>query len=323
MTSRPRALRATSAIRELVAETSLEPRHLIMPIFVRESLSSPREIEGMPGIYQHCLQSLPEHLNRIMSAGIKAVMVFGIPDARDEIGSEATNPTGILHRAVRAIKAHASERLVVMADVCLDEFTSHGHCGLVGEDDKVLNDPTLSVYQKMSVQLAQAGADVVALSGMMDNQVAMVRSALESAGLSETMILGYSAKYASGFYAPFRNAVESMLTSDRKSYQQDYRNSKEATREIELDLEQGADFVMVKPALAYLDIVAKAAQISSVPVVAYMVSGEYAMLQAGFAAGAIPKESLILETHYSIRRAGADLICTYFALELAESLSKR
>jgi porphobilinogen synthase len=323
MTSRPRALRATSAIRELVAEITLEPRHLIMPIFVRESLTTPREIEGMPGIYQHSLVSLPEHLERIMAAGIKAVMVFGIPDHRDELGSEATNPNGILHQSVAAIKEHCQDRLVVMADVCLDEFTSHGHCGLVGQDDRVMNDPTLNIYQKMSVQLAQAGADVVALSGMMDNQVTAVRSALESAGLRETLILGYSAKYASGFYAPFRNAVESMLTSDRKSYQQDYRNAKEATREIELDLEQGADFVMIKPALAYLDIVAKAAEISSVSVVAYMVSGEYAMLQAGFAAGVVPKESLILETHFSIRRAGADLICSYFALELAESLSKK
>jgi len=318
--SRPQALRATAATRDLVAETSLEPRHLIMPIFVRENILGKREITGMQGIYQHSLEALPDHLDQIIKAGIRSVMVFGIPDHRDKSGSQATNPNGILHRALTLIKEHCGDRLVLMADVCLDEFTSHGHCGLVGDDDWVENDLTLTVYQKMAVQLAHAGADVVSLSGMMDNQVSAVRQALEQHGLHRTLILAYSAKYASGFYSPFRNAVESMLTSDRKTYQQDYRNSKEATKEISLDLEQGADFVMVKPALSYLDIVREAASLSKVPVVAYMVSGEFAMLQAAFSSGLLDREALILETHFSIRRAGADLVCTYFALELAQML---
>lgn len=323
MQLRPRAQRTTETLRQLVAQTTLEPRNLMMPIFVRENLLEPKQISGMPGIYQQSLASLPEHLDQIMSAGILSVMLFGIPEEKDPLGSQATNPSGILHAAVKLAKSHAGSRLVVVADVCLDEFTSHGHCGLLGEQGEVLNDATLEVYQKMAVQLAIAGADVLGLSGMMDNQVAAVRAVLEANQMADTLILAYSAKFASGFYAPFRNAVESSLQGDRKSYQQDYRNPREARLEIQLDLNQGADFVMVKPALSYLDVISKAAEISHVPVMAYMVSGEYAMLNAAFETGALDRERLILETHYSVRRAGADVICTYFALELAQLLGTR
>lgn len=323
MQLRPRAQRTTETLRQLVAQTTLEPRNLMMPIFVRENLHEPKQISGMPGIYQQSLASLPEHLDQIMSAGILSVMLFGIPEEKDPLGSQATKPSGILHAAVKLAKSHAGSRLVVVADVCLDEFTSHGHCGLLDEHGAVLNDATLEVYQRMALQLAIAGADVLGLSGMMDNQVAAVRAVLEANQKTDTLILAYSAKFASGFYAPFRNAVESSLQGDRKSYQQDYRNPREARLEIQLDLNQGADFVMVKPALSYLDVISKAAEISHVPVMAYMVSGEYAMLNAAFETGALERERLILETHYSVRRAGADVICTYFALELAQLLGNQ
>lgn len=323
MQLRPRAQRTTETLRQLVAQTTLESRNLMMPIFVRENLHEPKQISGMPGIYQQSLASLPEHLDQIMSAGILSVMLFGIPEEKDPLGSQATNPSGILNAAVKLAKSHAGSRLVVVADVCLDEFTSHGHCGLLDDQGAVLNDATLEVYQRMAVQLAIAGADVLGLSGMMDNQVTAVRAVLEANQMNDTLILAYSAKFASGFYAPFRNAVESSLQGDRKSYQQDYRNPREARLEIQLDLNQGADFVMVKPALSYLDVISKAAEISHVPVMAYMVSGEYAMLHAAFESGALDRERLILETHYSIRRAGADVICTYFALELAQLLGTK
>ncbi len=315
--NRPRRLRQTSAIRELVAETRVSAKQLMQPIFIKEGLEKPQAIEGMPGVMQLPLDDLPAEIQKAKNAGIGAVMLFAVPKTRDSIGSEATNQEGILNRATRIAKEHAENKLVVMADLCLDEFTDHGHCGLVNEANEIDNDATLVRYQQMAVELAEAGADFVGTSGMMDNQVGAVREALEQEGFINTGILAYSAKYASSFYGPFRNAVDSELKGDRKSYQQDPRNIRESEKEILADLEQGADIVMIKPAMAHLDIVSLAKEISNVPVASYLVSGELAMLEAAAEKGWINREVAIDEMLHSIARAGADIICTYWAIEAA------
>jgi porphobilinogen synthase len=319
---RPRRLRANEAIRNLVAETQVRPQQLILPLFVREGLDQPRPIKGLPGVVQHTKASLHQEIERALAAGIGGVMVFGIPNHRDETGSEALNPNGVLASAIRDIRAQVGDRLVVIADLCLDEFTSHGHCGVLGEPDaegnaRVDNDATLEIYARMAVVLAEAGAHMLGASGMMDGQVAATRSALDAAGFTEVSILAYAAKYASAFYGPFRDAVESQLHGHRKTYQQDPRNSREAIREIKLDAAEGADIIMVKPGLAYLDIVREARQTVDLPIASYIVSGEMAMIEAAAGQGLIERKPAILEALGSAHRAGADIICTYWAIEAA------
>lgn len=320
---RPRRLRGSYQLREMVAETSLLPQHLIQPVFIREGLTEPREIAGMPGVMQHTEDSYLEYLEDLVSAKVPSVMFFAVPKVRDELGTEAYNPNGILSRVVRLTRERFGDKLVIIADLCLDEFTSHGHCGALNDQGVVDNDATLELYCKMAEVLALAGAQMLGTSGMMDGQVGAIRKSLDSAGFIEVGILAYAAKYASAFYGPFRNAVESELDGDRKTYQQDYRNRKESLREVELDIEQGADIVMIKPAMSYLDIVSDIAKISSVPVAAYVVSGEYAMVEAAAAAGFIDRLPVIFEMLYSVRRAGAQIICTYWALEIAREIEKR
>jgi porphobilinogen synthase len=324
---RPRRLRATAAIRNLVAETQVRADQLILPVFVKEGLAEPRPIQGMPGVFQHSLETIDGLIQEALAAGIGGVMIFGIPTKRDATGSEALNPNGILNRAVRQIRAQAGERLVVVADLCLDEFTDHGHCGVLAADGSVDNDATLEIYGKMAVALAQAGAHMLGASGMMDGQVGATRAALDAAGHIDVSILAYAAKYASAFYGPFRDAVDSQLHGDqthgdRKTYQQDPRNAREAMREVRLDVAEGADVVMVKPALSYLDIVASTRASVDVPVAAYIVSGEMAMLEAAAAQGLIQREAAILEVLASVKRAGADILCTYWAIEAAGLLSR-
>ena len=320
---RPRRLRSSYQIREMVAETSLLPQHLIQPVFVREGLTAAREIVGMPGVLQHTEESYLDYLEELVLAKVPSVMFFAVPEVRDELGSEAYNPNGILSRVVRSTRERFGDRLVIVADLCLDEFTSHGHCGILDSQGAVANDATLELYCKMAAVLSEAGAHMLGTSGMMDGQVGAIRTSLDSAGHVDVGILAYATKYSSAFYGPFRNAVESPLADDRKTYQQDYRNRKESLREVEFDIEQGADIVMVKPAMSYLDIVADVAKISSVPVAAYVVSGEYAMVEAAAAAGLIDRLPVILEMLYSVRRAGAQIICTYWALEIAREIESR
>ena len=317
---RPRRLRATAAIRNLVAENHVQPAQLILPVFVKEGLAAPREIKGLPGVFQHNLETLPALVDEALAAGIGGIMVFGIPAKRDATGSEACNADGILTRAIKQVRAQVGDRLVVIADLCLDEFTDHGHCGVLAEDGSVDNDATLAAYAQMGVVLGQAGAHMLGASGMMDGQVGATRAALDEAGLQSVSILAYAAKYASAFYGPFRDAVESELQGDRKTYQQDPRNLRESLREIRLDAEEGADIVMVKPAISYLDVIREARLSVDIPVAAYIVSGEMAMLEAAAAADLIDRERAILEVLASVKRAGADIICTYWALEAAALL---
>jgi porphobilinogen synthase len=305
-------------MRDLVSETHVVPRDLIWPLFVKEGLKEPKPIESMPGVSQHSPESLLTEIDAAVAAGLRAVMLFGVPKRRDELGSEACNPEGVLSKAVSAAKQRANDRLLVIADLCLDEFTSHGHCGVLDSAGSVDNDVTLRLYAQMAIVLANAGADVLGLSGMMDNQVAAVRDALDDAGHQKVAILAYSAKYASNFYGPFRDAVDSELKGDRKTYQQDWRNRKEATREALIDISQGADIVMVKPALAYLDIISDVAAISEVPVAGYIVSGEYAMVELAAQKGLVNREQTIAEVLHSVKRAGAQIICSYWAKEYAE-----
>jgi len=319
-TERPRRLRASQAIRNLVAESTVVPAQLILPVFVKENLAEPRQIKGLPGVFQHNLDTLPAVVDQALEAGIGGIMVFGIPAERDAEGSQACNPNGILNAAIRRVRAQVGERIVVIADLCLDEFTSHGHCGVLAADGSVDNDATLEAYSAMAVELARAGAHMLGASGMMDGQVGVVRGALDAAGFGNVSILAYAAKYASAFYGPFRDAVESELQGDRKTYQQDPRNLRESLREIRLDVEEGADIVMVKPALSYLDVVREARLSVDIPVAAYIVSGEMAMLEAAAAAGLIERERAILEMLHSVRRAGADIICTYWAIEASALL---
>ena len=314
---RPRRLRASAAIRNLVAENQVDPAQLILPMFVKEGLAQPREIKGLPGVLQHNLESLPAAIDEALAAGIGGVMLFGIPADRDAQGSQACDTHGILNVAIKQVRQQVGDRLVVIADLCLDEFTDHGHCGVLAADGSVDNDATLEVYAVMAVKLAEAGAHMLGASGMMDGQVGVVRAALDADGHQEVSILAYAAKYASAFYGPFRDAVESELKGDRKTYQQDPRNLRESLREIRLDVEEGADIVMVKPALSYLDIVREARLMVDIPVAAYIVSGEMAMLEAAAASGLIERERSILEMLHSVKRAGADIICTYWAVEAA------
>jgi len=320
---RPRRLRGSYQMREMVAETTLLPQHLIQPVFVREGLTATREIAGMPGVLQHTEESVLAYLEELVVAKVPSVMFFAVPKLRDELGSQAYSSNGILSRVVRSTRERFGDSLVIIADLCLDEFTSHGHCGVLDNNGVVDNDATLELYCKMAAVLSEAGAHFLGTSGMMDGQVGAIRKSLDSAGHVDVGILAYAAKYASAFYGPFRNAVESELDGDRKTYQQDYRNRKESLREVALDIEQGADIVMVKPAMSYLDIVSEVAKISPVPVAAYVVSGEYAMVEAAAAAGLIDRLPVIFEMLYSVRRAGAQIVCTYWALEIAREIESR
>jgi porphobilinogen synthase len=314
-TTRPRRLRTTAAMRRLVRETSVRPSQLILPMFVKEGATDPVPVASMPGVVQHTRETLRKAAAAAAHAGVGGIMLFGVPATRDATGSAGTDPDGILNAALRDVRSEVGDGTVLMSDCCLDEFTDHGHCGLLGADGGVDNDATLEVYGRMAVTQAEAGAHMVGPSGMMDGQVAAIRQALDVAGHTETGILAYAAKYASAFYGPFRDAVESQLTGDRKTYQQDPANAREALREAALDIDEGADIVMVKPAMAYLDIVRAVAETSPVPVAAYQVSGEYAMVEAAAANGWLDRERTILETLTGIRRAGADLILTYWAVE--------
>ncbi|MGH4000503.1 MAG: porphobilinogen synthase, partial [Pseudonocardiaceae bacterium] len=314
---RPRRLRTTAAMRRLVTETTVAPHQLVLPVFVKESADEPVPIASMPGVAQHSRESLRKAAAGAVAAGVGGIMLFGVPATRDASGSGATDPDGVLNVALRDVRAEVGDGIVIMADTCLDEFTDHGHCGLLDAAGRVDNDATLAVYAEMAVAQVQAGAHLVGLSGMMDGQVGAVREALDAAGHHDAGILAYSAKYASAFYGPFRDAVESQLTGDRLTYQQDPANAREALREMALDLAEGADIVMVKPAMSYLDVLRTVAEISDVPVAAYQVSGEYAMVEAAVAGGWLDRRRAVLETLTSIRRAGADLVLTYWAVQAA------
>jgi len=321
MIERPRRLRQNPVLRSLVAETRLHPRDLVLPVFVAEGLTEPRPITSMPGVVQHTLESVVEVAHRCVAAGLGGIMLFGVPQHKDATGTAAVDADGILNVALRTVREAVGDDLVVMADTCLDEFTDHGHCGVIDERGRVDNDATNLLYAEMAVAQARAGAHVVAPSGMMDGQVAVIREALDAEGFTDTVILAYSAKYASAFFGPFRDAVQSSLQGDRRTYQQDAANIIESLREIDLDIAEGADMVMVKPAMSYLDVVAAAAERSSVPVAAYQVSGEYSMIHAAAANGWIDLRTAALESLVSIRRAGAQVVLTYFALDVPEWLA--
>ncbi|MDF1606138.1 porphobilinogen synthase [Nocardioides sp. YIM 152315] len=321
-TVRPRRLRTTPALRRMVGETSLEARQLVLPLFVREGLDEPRPISSMPGVVQHTRSTLLKAVAEAVDLGLGGVMLFGIPEEKDAEGSGAIDPAGILNLAITDVVAEVGDALTVMSDLCLDEFTDHGHCGVLTPDGKVDNDRTLAAYAEMARAQAHAGVDMVGPSGMMDGQVAVVRAALDAAEHTDVSILAYSAKYASAFFGPFREAVDSALQGDRRTYQQDPGNGREGVREALLDVEEGADLVMVKPALAYLDVLRRVRDAVDVPVAAYNISGEYAMVEAAAANGWIDREAAILETLTSIRRAGADVVLTYWASEAARLLAR-
>jgi len=319
--TRPRRLRRTPALRRLVAETSLEARQLVLPVFVREGAEEPTPIGSMPGVVQHSRDSVRKAAAEAAELGLGGIMLFGVPTRKDAVGSGAVDPHGILNVAIRDVVAEVGDALPVMADLCLDEFTDHGHCGVLTPSGAVDNDATLELYAEMALAQAAAGVDLVGPSGMMDGQVGVIRAALDGAGHQDVAILAYSAKYASAFYGPFREAVDSSLQGDRRTYQQDGGNVVEGVREALLDVEEGADVVMVKPALAYLDVVRAVREAVDVPVAAYNISGEYSMVEAAAAHGWIDRDAAILETLTSIRRAGADVILTYWAAEVARRLS--
>ena len=309
-------------MRRLVAETRVHPAQLVLPMFVREGASEAVPIGSMPGVVQHSLDSFRVALTDAASAGIGGVMLFGVPEHKDAEGSGATDPAGILNVATRVAVEEVGDALVVQTDLCLDEFTDHGHCGVLDADGRVDNDATLLRYRDMAVVQAESGSAILGLSGMMDGQVAAVRDVLDETGHLDTAILGYSAKYASAFYGPFREAVQSTLTGDRRTYQLDSGNGREGLRESALDTDEGADIVMVKPAMSNLDVLARTAEVSTVPIWAYQVSGEYAMIEAAAANGWIDRRRAIEESVTSIRRAGADAVLTYWAVELANWLSR-
>ena len=321
---RPRRLRRTPAIRRLVAETTLAPSDFVAPLFVAEGLSEPKPILSLPGHVQHTLSSLHEEVKALASVGVSGVILFGVPETKDEYGGAAWDPKGVAQVALRSLRDAFGDDIVLMADLCLDEYTSHGHCGVLRTDGTVDNDATLELYARVAVAQADAGADVVAPSGMMDGQVAAIRSALDEASYDETIILAYAVKYASGLYGPFREAVAVEIEGggDRKAYQQDSRNRREALLEARADVEQGADILMVKPAMTYLDIVSDLRRELDVPLCAYHVSGEYAMVKAAAANGWIDGTAVAIEQLTAIRRAGADFVLTYFARELAEELGR-
>jgi len=306
-------------MRRLVAQTSLEPRHLVLPMFVADGIDEPRPISSMPGVVQHTRDSLRRAATDAVASGLGGLMIFGVPRTKDKdaTGSVGLRPDGILNVALRDLAGDLGDATVLMADTCLDEFTDHGHCGIVDEAGRIDNDATNAQYVKLAVAQANSGAHVVGPSGMMDGQVAAIRDGLDAAGHTDVAILAYAAKFASAFYGPFREAVASGLTGDRRTYQQEAGNSREALREIALDVEEGADIVMVKPAMAYLDIVRAAAEISPVPVAAYQVSGEYAMIAAAAANGWVDGRATVLESLTGIRRAGADIVLTYWAVDAA------
>jgi porphobilinogen synthase len=320
--TRPRRLRRTAALRQLVAETTVEPRQLVLPLFVREGISEPAPISSMPGVVQHTRDTLRKAAAEAAELGLGGVMLFGVPEHKDARGSGGLDPDGILNVAIRDVVSEVGDALPVMADLCLDEFTDHGHCGVLDGSGAVDNDATLAVYADMALAQAAAGVDVVGPSGMMDGQVGVIRSALDAEGFIDVAILAYSAKYASAFFGPFREAVGSSLQGDRRTYQQDGGNVVEGVREALLDVEEGADLVMVKPALPYLDVIRAVREAVDVPVAAYNVSGEYAMVEAAAARGWIDREPAILETLTSIRRAGADVVLTYWAAEAARMLGR-
>jgi porphobilinogen synthase len=321
---RPRRLRRTEALRRLVAETALAPDDLVAPLFVVEGLNEARPIASLPGQSQHSLDSLLDEVRALQAVGVGGVILFGVPSKKDEFGSGAYDHDGIAQIALRMLRDEFGDELVLMADLCLDEYTTHGHCGVVRGDGTVDNDATLQLYAQTAVAQAEAGAAVVAPSGMMDGQVGAIRSALDGAGFDETVILAYAAKFASGLYGPFRDAVQVEIADggNRRSYQQDSRNRREAIREARADVAQGADIIMVKPAMTYLDIVADFRAALDVPLSAYHVSGEYAMVKAAAANGWIDGMAVAIEQLTAIRRAGADFVLTYFAREVAEELGR-
>ncbi|MFC6067488.1 porphobilinogen synthase [Streptomyces ochraceiscleroticus] len=320
--ARPRRLRTTPAMRRMVAETRLHPADLILPAFVREGISEPVPIGSMPGVVQHTRDTLRKAAVDAVSAGVSGIMLFGVPEEakKDAAGTVGTDPDGILQVALRDVRSEVGDDLVIMSDLCLDEFTDHGHCGVLTPDGRVDNDATLERYAEMARVQADAGAHTVAPSGMMDGQVRVIREALDGAGHADVSILAYTAKYASAFYGPFREAVGSSLQGDRKTYQQDGANARESLRELALDLEEGADMVMVKPAMPYLDILRDVAESVDVPVAAYQISGEYAMIEAAAEKGWIDRDAAILEALTGIKRAGAQNILTYWATEVARRL---
>ena len=321
--SRPRRLRRTPTLRRLVAQTRLGVDDLVAPLFVKEGITEPEAVVSMPGVVQHTLESVRKEARALADLGIPGVVLFGIPAYKDAQGSSADAPDGIVLRALQELRDEVGDNLVLMADTCLDEYTDHGHCGLVNDAGEVQNDSTLARYAEIAVAQAQAGADVVAPSGMMDGQVAAIRAGLDDAGLDETAILAYSAKYASSLYGPFRDAAEcAPAFGDRRAYQMDPPNADEALAETALDIDEGADMVMVKPAGAYLDVVAAIKRSFAIPVAAYQVSGEYAMVKAAADNGWIDGDAVALEQLLAIKRAGADFVLTYFAREIAETLSE-
>ncbi|MCC3267230.1 porphobilinogen synthase [Arthrobacter gengyunqii] len=319
---RPRRLRTTPAMRRLTAEYRLDPAELILPAFVREGISEPNPLTSMPGVVQHTMDSLKKAAAEAVDLGVGGIMLFGIPAERDAVGSAGVDPNGILNRGIAAVREEVGDELVIMSDVCLDEFTDHGHCGVLDENGVVDNDTTLEIYGRMAVEQARAGAHVLGPSGMMDGQIAVIRHALDTAGYQDVSLFAYAAKYASAFYGPFREAVDSQLKGDRRTYQMEAANRREALLEVELDLEEGADMVMVKPAMSYLDVLADVAAMSPVPVGAYQISGEYAMIEAAAANGWIDRRRAIEESVLGIKRAGANMILTYWATELAAWLKE-
>jgi porphobilinogen synthase len=319
--ARLRRLRSTPAMRRLVSDVAVRPSDLVLPMFVREGIDAPSPITSMPGVVQHTVDSLRKAAHEAVDAGVGGLMLFGVPATRDAVGSGADDPDGILNVGLRALRDELGDATVLMADLCLDEFTDHGHCGVLAPDGTVDNDATLVRYASMALAQAESGAHLLGTSGMMDGQVAAVRAALDAAGWTSTGVLGYAPKYASAFYGPFREAVDSTLTGDRRSYQQDFaRSSAEALAEAGADVAEGADIVMVKPALPYLDILREVADAMPVPVAAYQVSGEYAMVEAAAAQGWLERDRVVVETLTALRRAGASMILTYWAVDAAALL---
>jgi porphobilinogen synthase len=319
---RLRRLRRTPALRRLVAETRLSVDDLVAPLFVREGIDGPVPIASLPGVVQHSRESLRKEARELADLGVPALMLFGVPAVKDAVGSGAWDPDGIVQQALGEVRDEIGDRMVVMADLCLDEYTDHGHCGVVTAGGEVDNDATLGLYARVALAQAAAGADVVAPSGMMDGQVGAIRSALDAEGFEQTAILAYAAKYASALYGPFREAVDVTITGggDRRGYQQDLRNRREALAEVALDIEEGADIVMVKPAGPHLDVIAAASAMSPVPVAAYQISGEYAQIEAAAERGWVDRDRVMMESLTGIRRAGASIILTYYALEAAARL---
>ena len=314
---RGRRLRSTPALRRMVSETTVRPDQLVLPMFVKEGATEPVPVAAMPGVVQHTRDSLRKAAVEAVQAGVRGLMLFGVPTSKDAMGSGGIDPDGVLNVALRDLRSELGDDAVLMSDLCIDEFTDHGHCGVLDASGRVDNDATLEVYGQMALAQVEAGAHLLGPSGMMDGQVAAVRAALESAGHVDTGILAYSAKFSSAFYGPFRDAVESSLEGDRRTYQQDPGNVREALREVRLDLDEGADMVMVKPAMLYLDVIRAVAEMADVPVAAYQISGEYAMIEAAAAGGWLDRRTAVLESLTSIRRAGADVILTYWAAEAA------